>query len=409
MQRYTSSTYNDAAGYTRSVRTNISPGGKETVMQSTGIGGTYIQRQVESPALAPAPIPEYTRTYTSGAPISPGRVVETHLNTPGGMTHAHITNSPGTVVETRIDAPPGIHTSTVTMSPVRSTGMLRMTSSPMRKPVTTTRTHFEPGFTVTEELPTNPHVSPTPLPGETIAVTHATGREGIHTRTMDGIGGFTETIANRKSPVRTYTTTIYEEGEPPRTYTTTFQDPVPIIAPGPLPATLAGSHTFVSSTEPAPLPAPAMHSRVEYNGLGRSETRVEAGPLGHRERTVHSGIHGHHESSIQRGPYGHQQRHVSSTPYGHHETNLSSTPYGHHETNVNSTPYGHHQSSVHSTPFGHEERRVSSSPLGHEETTVQHDAYGSRQKTTVTQSPARLEQAITLSQKIAEAPVDTYY
>lgn len=440
MQRYTA-TVNDGLGYSRTVRTDYSPARKETVTHSTGIGGTYVRREVEAtapPIPAPAPIPNYTRTYTSATAITPGRVVETHVHSPVRVATTHVAHSPGSVTETRMDMGPIIETSAITMSPPRPMGsMLRMTSSPMRKPVTTTRTHFEPGFTMTEELPTNPFAPPIPLPGETIAVTHAVGREGIHTRTMDGLGGYTETVANRKSPVRTYTTTIYEEGEIPRTYTTTFKDPLgpPVVGIQTVnSARFAGSHTFISSEEPIH-PAPVTHhaaTTVHHGGLERAETRVQTGPLGHQEhnirtgplghqernvrtgpfghqeRNVRSGPFGHQERTIQSGPLGHSQRTIDSSAFGHHESNVQSTPYGHHQSNIHSTPYGHHESSVHSTPFGHEERRVDANAFGREETRIQQNGMG-RVKTTLTNSPGRVDHAIATSQRIAEAPVMTYY
>lgn len=417
MQTYTASSYNDGIGYSRTLRSEITPEGQETIMTSSGIGGTYIRRQVDAPvpvAIAP-PVQEYTTAYSHGS-ISPGRVVETHVDSPGGYVSTHINHSPPTVVEARMDTGPIVETSMIGMSPVRTPSMmpsmLRMTSSPMRKPVTTTRTCFEPGYTMTEELPSNPHAPPIPLPGETIAVTVATGREGIHTRVVDDFGVFTETVANRKSPVRTYTTTIYEEGEPPRTYTTTFQDPMlapqapPVvaapIAPAPLaPAPVAqapiapapvgrfaGRATFVNAPEPihppAHIHAGSHHSRLDYAPMGVSQTRVEAGPYGHQE------------TSIQSGPLGHQQRSVSSTPYGVQERR------------VESSPYGHHESTVHSTPFGQQEARVDSTPFGQQETLIEQNAFG-RRKATVTHSPGRIDQAVTTSQKIGEAPVVTYY
>lgn len=422
MQRYTSSTYNNA-GYSRTVQTDITPTAKETLIQSTGIGGTYLRREVE--AAPPAPIPNYTRTYTSATAITPGRVVETHIGSPVRparvVTHTHSpahfthteTHSPGAVVENYVEHSPVVHTSSITMSPPRPIpSMLRMTSSPLRKPITTTRTHFEPGYTLTEELPTNPHAPPIPLPGETIAVTHATGREGIHTRSTDGFGAFTETVANRKSPVRTYTTTIYEEGELPRTYTTTFQDPVAVAQHS---VAFAGNHTFVSSTEAAPLPpaplapAPVHHSRVEYNGMGRSEARiVNNGPMGYNETSVQNTPFGHHQRTVNSTPFGHQERNVSSTPFGHQERNVTSNAFGHQERNVSSNAFGHQERNVIAGPYGQEERRVSSTPFGHEETRIQQDAFGRRQDT-LTHSPGRIDRSVIASQKIAEAPVLTYY
>lgn len=398
MQTYTTSAYNDGPKLNRTIRTEITPMGQETLVASGGITGTYVRREIDAPvtAIIAPPVQEYATAFSQGT-LSPGRVVGTHIESPGGYLPGHLNHSPPTVVEARLEEGPMVETSMLTMSPVRTPSMLRMTSSPMRKPLTTTRTCFEPGFTVTEELPSNPHAPPIPLPGETIAVTVATGREGIHTRTVDDFGVFTETVANRKSPVRTYTTTIYEEGEPPRTYTTTFQDPLitaPISAPHePIapavqipPTRFAGGRTFVSSTEAA-LPVQindGIQGRVDFGSLGVSQSIADVGPIGHQEINV------------------------QNRPFGHHERSISSTPYGVQERRVDTSAFGHHEASIHSTPYGHQETRIDSTPFGQQETVIEQNAFG-RRKATVTHSPGRLDQSITASQKIAEAPVMTYY
>jgi hypothetical protein len=110
--------------------------------------------------------------------------------------------------------------------------MLKMTSSPLKKPITTTRTNFAMGLTTTEELASDPYGGvPLPMPGETVAVTRTSGLRGVSSHThVDSFGGVSSVLREAKSPVRTYTTTIYEDGDVPRTYTTTFEDQ-PALAP----------------------------------------------------------------------------------------------------------------------------------------------------------------------------------
>jgi len=218
MQR--STYYTNGPGYHQSVHSQESPLGKVTTMRSTGLGGTHIASTHEAPLT-------YSRTqFDEVMPPSPG-----HVTT---VKHSH--GSPGRMVTTSTISPPHspvrtVHHASIGGAPGIS--MLKMTSSPLKKPVTTTRTNFQMGMTTTEELATDPYGGiPMPLPGETYAVTRTSGFGGAvssHTH-VDAFGGSTSVLRENKSPVRTYTTTIYEDGDIPRTYTTTFEDQ-PALAP----------------------------------------------------------------------------------------------------------------------------------------------------------------------------------
>lgn len=220
MQR---SYYTNQSGYHHSVHSTESPMGKVTEMRTTGHGlglgpTTHIASQQH-------PL-SYSRTHIEYvAPPSPGHMVTSMVK------HSH--GSPGRMISTM--SPP--------LSPVRTAhlgsiggapgiSMLKMTSSPQKKNLTTTRTNFQMGMTTTEELASDPYGGvPIPMPGETVAVTRTSGFGGVSAQThIDSFGGATSVLRENKSPVRTYTTTIYEDGEIPRTYTTTFEDQ-PALAP----------------------------------------------------------------------------------------------------------------------------------------------------------------------------------
>lgn len=291
---YTTSTYNSGLGYSQSINNIATPAGNTTVIQNSDILGNNQVITTHQDSLG-----HYSQEYaTHGGmgPPSPVDVASVHSRTYGSPPRAIITNRsivhPHSPVVTH---QPAVNVGYDVYHPAPPLSSLKLTSSPCRKPITTTRTNFMAGMT--EELMSDPMGPPPPFPGETVAVTTTSG-VGCFTKActrIDPISGYQETYVNQKNPVRTYTTTVYEDGDVPRTYTTTFEDQ-PALPPVPT-ITSTSTTTFAAhqSTVLEPLPGGEV---IEQHHLTSSpvsvhRTAVMMSPARMTKvTTTRSGLHG---------------------------------------------------------------------------------------------------------------------
>ena len=272
---YTQATYNNGLGYSQSINNINTPGGNTTVIQNSDIAGNNEIITSHQDVLG-----NYSQTYQSNNTIPQVGPVDIQ----GPAVAARTYGSPPRVVGLPPNTPlspasPPLHGAAVTGSfepygPPLAGRALKLTSSPSRKPVTTTRTNFFAG--VTEELISDPMGPPVPFPGETVAVTTTSG-VGVFTKVhnrIDPVMGIHETYVNQKNPVRTYTTTVYEDGDIPRTYTTTFED-----QPA-LPPTVTATTTTTFG---------AQHSTIVESGPNGVIEHVTSSPVSvHRSAVVMS-------------------------------------------------------------------------------------------------------------------------
>ena len=217
--QYSQTSFSNGLGYSQSINNINTPVGNTTVIQNSDIAGNN-----EVITTHQDPLGNYSQSYQSNASLPPPGPIDAPLV--GSRTYGSPVR-PVTIPAAPLSPP--VHGAAVNgaydiYGPPIPARTLKLTSSPSRKPVTTTRTNFMAG--VTEELISDPLGPPMPFPGETVAVTTTSGL-GLFTKAhhrVDPVMGVHETYVNQKNPVRTYTTTVYEDGDVPRTYTTTFED-----------------------------------------------------------------------------------------------------------------------------------------------------------------------------------------